>query len=35
MNKEVILIEELNEQEIEAVAGGWGPNNEGSTGVRG
>lgn len=35
MNKEVILIEELNEQEIEAVAGGFGPNDEANTGVRG
>jgi len=34
MVNEQILVEELNEQEIEAVAGGR-PNNEGSTGPRG
>lgn len=34
MVNEQVLVEELNEQEIEAVAGGK-PNNEGITGIRG
>jgi len=34
MVNEQILVEELNENEIEAVAGGR-PNNEGNTGPRG
>lgn len=34
MSKEQVVVEELNEREIDVVAGG-GPNNESNTGVRG
>jgi len=34
MNREDVFVEELNEQEIDAVAGGT-PDTEGSGGVRG
>lgn len=34
MNREDVIVEELNEQEIDTVAGG-APNTEGSGGVRG
>lgn len=37
MNNEQVVVEELNEQEIDVVAGGAvnGPNDEANTGVRG
>ncbi len=34
MVNDVVLVEELNEQEIDLVAGGE-PNNESNTGIRG